>query len=164
VHTQTLVCLLVCGTIASACATRVPDPTNIPKGVPSFSWIMMSGDRDNPDRDWVCQSDIRSDCVIPASRPEAPVFSDTHFYFHGAKRETGYTGSIQLGFLQGSSGGHEFRPNVTVGKDESITNANVVGIVSSTPGTSAMTFDLVATSTETGETRQLRGQVRVVIK
>jgi hypothetical protein len=162
--TRTLACLLVSGTIVSACARRVPEPANTPQGTPTFSWIIMSGDRENPDRDWVCQSDIRSECVIPASRPEEPVFSDTHFYFRSAKRETGYTGSIRLGFLQGSPGGHEFKPNVTVAKDENIANANVIGIVTAMPGTSAMTFDLVAATTDTGETHQLRDEVPVVVE
>ena len=51
-----------------------------------MSWVIMHGDRNNPDVEFACQSTDPTDCVVPASRPDAVVFSDTHVYYHGASR------------------------------------------------------------------------------
>ena len=88
--------------LASTCGKRVPGPSGVAPGTPYVSWIIMSGDRDNPDQEFVCQSEPRTECVMPVSRPDAQVFSDVHFYYHGAGAETKYTGSIDVGFFQGS--------------------------------------------------------------
>ena len=150
---------------ASACATRVPEPTGVARGTPHISWVIMSGDRDNPDRDFVCQSDPRNDCVVPASRPESQVFSDVHVYYHGAGAETKYAGSMQIGFFRGAAeSSRNIQTNITVQKTESITNQNVTGIVTDTPGNYAVTFGLVATSTETGKSEPIRQQVPIVVK
>jgi hypothetical protein len=93
----------------------------------------MSGDRDNPDQEFVCQSDPRNDCVVPVSRPDAPIFSDVHIYCHGAGMDTRYTGSIQIGLFRGSPESHNIQTSVAVQK------------------TDAVTFDLVAIATGTGE-------------
>src|SRR5262245_11117758 len=90
----------------AACGKRVPEPSMLTPGTPHVTWVIMSGNRDNPDRDFVCQSNPPSECVIPASTPDNRVFSDTHFYYHGAGAETKYTGSIVMGFFEGGSSGH----------------------------------------------------------
>jgi hypothetical protein len=124
----------------------------------------MSGDRENPDRNFVCQSDPRNDCLIPASKPDARVFSDVHFYYHGAGSETRYSGAIQIGFFQGSPDAHVIKPDVTVKKIEEIANSSFTDIVSSTPGTYVLTFDLVATVVDAGKTHPIRMEVPVVVK
>src|SRR4051794_38209327 len=86
---------------SSSCAKRVPEPTGVP-GTPHVSWVLMYGDRDNPDGEFACQSDSRTQCALPASKPDAQVFSDIHFYFHGAGAETRYEGTINIGYLQGA--------------------------------------------------------------
>jgi hypothetical protein len=148
--------------LTSACATRVPKPAGIAPGTPYVSWIIMSGDRDNPDQEFVCQSDPRTECVIPASRPEAQVFSDVHIYYHGTGAETKYTGSIEIGFFQGGPESHRIQPNITVRKADSIANQSVVGIVTATPGTYAVTFAIVAAVT--GNSQPIREQVPVAVK
>ncbi len=148
----------------TACVKRVPEPVSLRQGAPHISWIIMSGDRDNPDRDFVCQSDPRNDCVVPVSRPDVQVFSDVHFYYHGAATETRYTGSIRIGFFQGTVESQEIRPNITVNENEEISNQSVTSIVTSQPGTYAMTFALIATSTQTGQTQNLLDEVAVTVK
>ena len=91
--------VLVTVSMFAGCATHVPEPAVSIPGTPHVSWIIMSGDRDNPDREFVCQSEPRTECVVPVSRPDARVFSDVHIYYHGAGAETKYTGSIQVGFF-----------------------------------------------------------------
>jgi hypothetical protein len=155
----------VAAVLSSACAKRVPEPPGLAPGTPHVSWIVMRGDRDNPDREFVCQSDRRNDCVVPASRPAAPVFSDVHIYYHGAGVETKYTGSIRIGFFQGSADEtHTVQVNSAVPKTGSIVNQSVTDDVTETPGTYAITFALVATLTDTGKTLPIREEVPVVVK
>ena len=161
---QSLIVLVITAVFAAACAKRVPEPAVIAPGTPHITWIIMSGDRDNPDREFVCQSNPRNDCVVPVSRPDAQVFSDVHFYYHGAGAETKYTGSINIGFFQGSSASHEIQANTTVKKTESIMNQSVTSIVTATPGTYAVSFALNASVTDTGKSQPIREQVSVVVK
>ena len=116
----------------------------------------MSGDGDNPDREFVCQSDPRNDCVVPVSSRDEQVFSEVHIYYHGAGGETKYTGSIDIGFFQGSTASRRLQANTTVEKAESIRNHSVTGIVTATPGSYAITFTLVATATDTGKSQPIR--------
>ena len=94
--------VIVAASMLSACARHVPEPAMAMPGTPHVSWIIMSGDRDNPDREFVCQSEPRTECVVPVSRTDAQVFSDVHIYYHGAGAETRYMGSIRIGFFNGS--------------------------------------------------------------
>jgi hypothetical protein len=162
---HSMIVATVVAVFSSACARRVPEPAGLAPGTPHVSWIIMRGDRDNPDREFVCQSDRRNDCILPVSRPDAPVFSDVHLYYHGARVETKYTGSIQIGFFQGSADEtHSVQVNTTVPKTQSIVNQSITDDVTSTPGTYAITFALDATLTGSGKTQPIREQVPVVVK
>jgi hypothetical protein len=149
---------------SSACANRVPEPSGIAPGTPHISWVLMYGDRDTADREFACQSDPRTECVLPASNPDAQVFSDIHFYFHGAGSETRYEGTIDKGYLQGAPDSHTSQTSITVQKNESITNSSTTGIVTSTPGTYAVSISLTATVKETGATRSIRESIQVIVK
>jgi hypothetical protein len=162
-HSLPMVLVVVSVCVAS-CAMGAPKPAGLAPGTPYVSWIIMSGDGDNPDQEFVCQSNPRNDCVVPASRPDARVFSDVHFYYHGTGAETKYTGSIDIGFFQGSPAAHTTQTNVTVPKNESIMNQSVTGIVTSTPGTHTVTFALVGTVTGSAANQPFREQVQVVVK
>ena len=81
----------------SACRSRRTSPP----GTPHITWVLMYGDRNNADDEFACQSEPKTECVIPASRPDAQSFADVHFYFHGAGDETKYEGTTSIGFLQG---------------------------------------------------------------
>jgi hypothetical protein len=120
----------------------------------------MVGDRDNPNREFVCQSDPRTDCVMPASRPGVQVFTDIHFYFHSATMDTTYTGTIQIGFFEGQKP-HELKPKVIVKGGERATNASVSGIVSSKPGSYPMTIAVMAAS---GTSQEIRDRVPVTLQ
>jgi hypothetical protein len=123
---------------------------------------IMAGDRDTPDREFVCQSDPRNDCVVDASRPDDQRFSNVHFYYRGARAETKYTGSIEIGFFEGATESRVVRPNITVKKTEQIGNQSVIGLLSSKPGTFALRFNLTAT-TDAGKTHTVRTEVPVVV-
>ena len=158
----TIVILVVA--LTSTCSKRVPEPVGVPLGTPHVSWVLMFGDRDNADREFACQSDPRTECVLPASKPDAQVFADIHFYFHGAGAETRYEGTINIGYLQGAPDSHTSRTSITVQKKGSITNSSTTGIVTSTPGTYTVTISLTATVKDTGNTQAISESIPVVVK
>lgn len=162
---RTLSAIVVTAAVLTAtCAKRLPEPSGVAPGAPHISWIIMSGDRDNPDQEFVCQSAPRTDCVIPVSRPDAQVFSDVHFYYHGAGAETKYTGSIDVGFFQGSAASRQIRANTTVQKTEKIMNHSVTGIVTATPGSYPVRFALVATVAGSATGQPIQADVPVIVK
>ena len=144
----------------TTCTNRVPEPVGVAPGTPHISWVLMSGDANNPDADYVCQSDPKDNCVISASRPDRRVFSDLHIYYHGAGVETRYTGSIRVGYFDNP---HTLEPKILVRKSERITNQSVTGIVVTTPGAYAVTFDLMA-STANGQDQPIRQMLDVTVK
>jgi len=147
--------------IAPGCARRVPERAGGPKDSPHVGWVIMSGDADNSDRDFVCQSNPRSECVVPVDRPDARVLSHVHLYYHSASAETKYTGSVRIGFFDGA---HELKPNMTVKPGDSPGNHSVSSFVSSKPGTYLMTIAVVATSVPSGAAQEIREQVPVTVR
>jgi hypothetical protein len=150
--------------VGSACAKRVPEPTGVPRGTPHISWVLMYGDRDTADREFSCQSAPRNDCVLPVSTPDALVYSDMHFYYHGVGGETNYEGTKNLSYLQGSPDSHTSRVNVTAAKNESIANESVIGIVTSTPGTYIVTVSVTATVAATKKKVPIHESFQVIVK
>jgi hypothetical protein len=147
--------------IAPACARRIPEPVGGAKDSPHVGWVIMSGDSDNSDRDFVCQSNPRSECVIPVDRPDARVLSHVHLYYHPAAAETKYTGSVRIGFFAEP---HEIKPNLTVKPGDSPGNQSVSNFVSNKPGRYTMTIAVVATSVPSGATQQIQEQVPVTVR
>ena len=159
-----LFCLLISYlSLASSCM-RVPGTGGVARGTPHISWVIMSGDRDNPDRDWVCQSDMRDDCVVPATRPGDEVFSDVHVYYHGASQETRYTGSFHVGYFQSSADSNFVKANITVKTNGAIANQSVTGLVTSSPGSYEISFDLLAATTDTTLDRPIQHRLPVAVK
>lgn len=145
---------------------HVPEPATH-GGAAHVSWIIMSGDRDNPDQDFVCQSDPRSDCMITTTRVGAPVFAAVHIYYHPAPAEISYKGSVAVGFFEGAAS----EPQSHVASVGAIVKANgtpyhqsVTDIVTNNPGRYAMTVAVVATRTVGRSEEQIRDEVRVVVR
>ena len=119
----------------AACAKRAPEPAGVPSGLPHVSWIIMHGDRDNPDSEFACQSTGPRECVLPASRPGARVFSEVHFYFHGAGAETTYLGTFSADFLNDGDAAHaESAIKASVRGTEDLANHSIIGVVTQTAG------------------------------
>jgi hypothetical protein len=147
--------------IAPGCARRIPERAGGHEDSPHVGWVIMSGDSDNSDRDFVCQSNPRGECVVPVDRPEARVLSHVHLYYHSASAETKYTGSVWIGFFDGA---HEIKPNITVKPGDSPGNQSVSSFVSSKPGSYIMTIAVVATSVPSGVAQEIREQVSVTVR
>ena len=154
-------CAFLLIVLATGCARPIPEPVGGRPGVPRVGWVIMSGDQDNPDRDFVCQSSPRSECVVPVDRPGARVLSHLHVYYHPASTETKYTGSIRIGFFDQP---HEINPSITVKPGESPGNQSVSDFVSTKPGTYPVSIAVVATPTQAGQAQNIRDQVNVIVK
>jgi hypothetical protein len=156
--------LMLVALIGSTCARRVPEPAGVAPGTPHISWVLMYGDGDNADREFACQSEPRSECVLPASKRDEQAYSDIHFYYHGAGNETKYEGTKTLSYLQGKPESLLWRIDIAVKKNESIANESVTGIVSSTPGTYTVTVSLTATVSDIAKVLPIRESFQVVVK
>jgi hypothetical protein len=162
-HAQMLIVTAAVAVLTAACAPRIPRPANTAPGTPNVTWVLMFGDSDNPDQEFACQSDRKTDCVLPASRPDAQVFSDLHFYYHGTGGQTRYEGTRNIGHLQ-VTGSYTSRTDITVAKGQSIANQSITGIVTSMPGTYAVTLSLTATLTATGTMVPVRETIPITVK
>jgi len=136
----------------------VPESMTATAGIPRIGWVIMAGDRDNPDDQFVCQSQPRNDCVLPPSRPDHQTYTDVHFYFHPAAADTKYTGTIQVGFVQGAA---PLTPNVTVKAGDAPTQSSIFGPIVSNPGRHVMVISLVA---EGAQRREIREQVQIQLQ
>jgi hypothetical protein len=147
--------------LLGACGGRVPPrPAGAPDAA-AVGWVIMAGDRENPDQQYVCQSSPRDECVIPVSRPDRAVHAHVHLYFHPAAVDARYTGAIQIGFFNRPA---EIKPDVAVEGRGSVGNHSVTGIVTDAPGQYAITIDVTATPAASGSTQQIREQVPVLVK
>ena len=151
---------IACSLCLTACARPIPKPAAGAAGVPRVGWVIMTGDRDNPDREFVCYSESPGACVIPASRPNEPVFADVHLYYHPAATDTKYGGTVRIDFFNSPL---DLRPNLTVKPGAQPGNQSVAGIVSAKPGTHALSLRVDATAMP-GGTQQMREDVKVVVR
>jgi hypothetical protein len=147
--------------VATACAKRIPEPVGARGQSPQVGWVIMSGDADNPDRDFVCQSNPRDDCVMPVDRPGGRLLSHLHVYYHAASTETKFTGTIQVGFFEES---YEIKPSITVKPGESPGNQSVSGLVTMKPGRYTMSIAVVAAPAQADQTQNIRDQVSVIVR
>jgi hypothetical protein len=156
-----LIVVAIAAMLVAACAGRAPVRAGLAPGTPHIGWVIMHGDRDNPDQQFVCQSDPRNDCVMPVSRADAQVFSNLYVYYHRAGAETKYAGKMLIGFFRGGGEpAHDI--NITVPRNESITNQSISGIVTDTPGEYALTFELAATSN--GNSQPISEKIAVAVR
>jgi len=129
---RTTLALLVTTCLGCA-AHNAPEPLG-DRSAPRVGWVIMQGSSDNPDEEFVCQSNPQTPCEVRASTADRKVFSDVHLYFHPIGVETRYEGTRQIEFIG------EARPapvNVTIDAN-SVGNSSVVGIVTDKPGAYAL--------------------------
>jgi hypothetical protein len=137
---------------------------DVAPGTPKVSWVLMSGDKGNPDREFVCQSDPPGECVMPASQPDEEVFSDAHFYYHGTGADTTYEGSILLNPLESSGAPYRMQVMATVRKDQRIINQSVAARVTPRPGMYDVVVDVTAKRRDWNAPRAIQFQFPVRVQ
>lgn len=155
--------LLACsfGLTAFGCADHsIPKPLGDP-ALPHVGWVIMHGHKDNPDAEFGCQSNPRSECSVHASTPEKQSLSEVHLYFHSTGSETKYSGFVRIGFFSDAATASGLNPLITV-KPGDVGNQSVVGIVTDKPGTYTFSVDITAVMNNGGE-RHVREDVPVVV-
>lgn len=151
--------------MAGACANRhVPDPPSVVSGEPHTSWWLGAGTAQNPEQQRICQSSPRTSCVISVTGQQRQVFATLHLSYHPAATDTTYAGFIRIGFFEGSPESHDLKVNATVKARDSQANQSITDIVSSRPGTYPVDLSIVATSTPSGKTQNIRDEFNVMIK
>ncbi|MEQ1912293.1 MAG: hypothetical protein ABMA15_25960, partial [Vicinamibacterales bacterium] len=98
------------------------------------------------------------------SKPDSRVFSDVHFYYHGAGRQTKFTGTVSVGFMGESTRASIFPVNARAEGAESIAYQSINGIVSSQPGRYKVTIDVVGTVDEEAKGQPVREEIEVVVQ
>lgn len=158
---STVVVVLAVGA-AGACAQHMgPRPTGS-RNTPRITWVIMHGDRDNPDQAFACQSDPRPDCTIPASRVERLTYSDVHLYFHPTTTSTKYAGVVRVGFFRGSEQAQALKPSLNV-KPGDVGSVSVVGIVTDRPGPHTLTIDVTGL-TASGAEERLQETIPIAVR
>jgi len=147
--------------VTVGCAGHTAPKAPGPPGTAKVGWVIMSGDRENPDREFVCQSEPRNECVMPASRPGDQVFSEVHVYYHPATMLTKYTGTVRIAFFEGTP--YASQQNITVDPSGPVGNSSTVGIVTAKPRTYAVNIAVTATPAN-GRAVQLRDEIPVTVK
>lgn len=150
-------CLVVCG----CAAKRVPEPA-IHDGNPHISWSISVGKYRNPERTMVCESDPPRACNVSARKENEEKFADVHLYYHPATAETTYTGTIQIGFFEGSTDTLRHDVDVTVKPGDAPKSVSVLDRLTTKPGVFMLTIDLAAT-VPGGPAETIRRDVQVVV-
>jgi len=147
----------------AACAERIPEPVVVPT-VPHVSWLVAVQTASGQERT-VCQSDPRSECVLPASTADDRTVATVHLYLHPVKSgETKYKGSMRVGFMNGAAAEpHDSKVDSTARPGDTPTNVSVTGIVTTKPGAYTITISLVATLAS-GSPLELRDTIPVTVK
>jgi hypothetical protein len=148
----------------AGCGPQRPQPVVSATGAPQVGWVVMSGGAENPNHDFVCQSNPRSECVLPASRADEKTYAAVYFYYHSAAVDTRYTGTIQIGFFEGASASHQLRPDFTVKAKDSPASHSVDGIVSSKPGRYEIAIDVTATAAGSAAKQNVQERVQVIVR
>src|SRR5262249_22899819 len=102
--------------------------------MPRLGWVIMHGSADNPDEEYVCQSNPRDVCALPASTSERKVFSEVHLYFHPIGSPTRYEGTVQIEFF----GDGRPSPLALAVGTKNVGNDSIVGVVTNKPGEYAL--------------------------
>ena len=147
---------------AAACAGRGAPQTVGDPSQPNVGWVIMHGRDYNPDEEFGCQSNPRSECAVNASSPAEKTLSEVHVYFHPAKTDTTYTGTVKVGFFSDSGTSSGMKVDAKV-KPGDVGSHSVIGLVTDKPGRYTMKIDITATA-QSGIERQIREDVSVDVQ
>ena len=146
-----------CGCGAHSAPSIVGDPQS-----PNVGWVIMHGHTGNPNEEFGCQSNPRSDCVVHASRSGSQTLSEVHLYFHPTQVDTTYSGVVRIGFFSAGEAGPGLQIQTTV-KPGDMGNYSVVGIVTDKPGQYMLTVDIRAAMSD-GAEQQIKEQIPVTVR
>jgi hypothetical protein len=160
--TRLLVLLNTIALLTLGCAERRAPRTAGDPSLPRLGWVIMHGDRDNPDQEFGCQSNPRSACVIRASASGHQALSEVHLYYHAGRTRATYAGTVTIGFFANATTSAPMKTNATVNPGD-VGNQSVVGVVTDMPGLYTMRIDVTAVN-EAGVEQRLREDVPIEVQ
>jgi hypothetical protein len=153
---------LLTSLISTACAAHRIPAVEGDANEPRVGWVIMHGHQDNPDEEFGCQSNPRSDCAVDVSGSSGQTFAEVHLYFHPTQTETNYSGSLRVGFFRDTSASPSKLAPVTV-KPGNVANYSVIGLVTDRPGRYTLTLDITGVS-QSGVTQHIQEEVTVDVQ
>lgn len=146
---------------SAGCLRRVPEPTTT-HDTPHISWVLRAGAEFAQQR-VVCQSDPKSECVIPTSSQAATEFAGMSLYLHPTKVPTAYRGSLEVTSFETATGVYGTPVDRTVEPGAPPVGITVSGLVRQKPGQYVAAIALIAYPS--GQTaREIREAVNVSVK
>lgn len=145
--------------LAGGCAANQPPKSTEAPGIPKVGWVIMQGSADNPDEEFVCQSEPRTQCEMTASRNGRQIFSEVHLYFHPVATQARYEGTAGVEFL---GTGKAMQVNVPVKAGGDVGNHSIVGIVTDKPGEYALDLAMAVSSPD-GQSA-IKDRIPVLVK
>ena len=155
-----LVTLYAACLLAGCAEHRAPRPVG-DTDLPRVGWVIMHGNRDNPDEEFGCQSTPRSSCAVRASAADNRVYSEVHLYFHPTNVDTTYTGVARVGFFRNAEDSPDMKIAATVQPGD-VGNHSVVGIVTDKPGRYTLSLDITAVK-KGGREEHFREEIPVIL-
>lgn len=156
-----LTILISCIAALFGCVRRIPEPA-AQQTTPRISWVIRAGAEFAQQR-VVCQSDPKSECVIPASSQTPKEFAGMSLYLHPTKAPTAYRGSLEVTFFETGTGVYGTPVDRTVEPGDQPVGITVSGVLKQMPGQYVAAIALIAyPSRQTG--REIREAVNVIVK
>lgn len=159
---RNLLTLVLGGIVLGACGMRVPEPSPHPGDVPHISWEIEVGPSGGS-QTVICQSEERTPCVVQASTDRQRSFATVHIYYHSARTDTKYEGTIQVGFFGGPAESHELKPSITVKANSRPVSQAVTDFVTTTPGHYTIHIAVQAARAQ-GRTETIRNDIDVEVR
>jgi hypothetical protein len=148
--------------VAVACARGIPELTR--SATPTISWIINARSAGGSEY-VVCRSGTRAPCEVPASTSSAKQLATVHLYLHPSGRDTVYSGTMQVNFMNGHAPDiHEGTIQSTVRPGDAPLDVSVSGPVTPIPGVYSTKISLLATAAPEGVSHPIREVIRVAVK
>jgi hypothetical protein len=140
-----LTIMFLAGLLTAGCAGHGEIHVAPDESKPHVTWEIRSGPKEG-DEDFVCGSaHAEKPCVLNASTDGRRTLAAVYLLAHAAAQPTNYLGFIRASFFEGESERKLGEFNVTVEPGTRPVGATVVGLVTSKPGSYALTISIDAT-------------------
>jgi len=145
----------------ASCVRRIPEPAATPD-IPRISWVLRAGPEFGREP-IVCQSDPRTECVVPPTSDTRKSFATLTVYMHSVGTSTAYRGSIEVTFFATASGVYGTPVDLNIQARQPPVATTLSGLITQTPGPYVIAIALIAYPS--GEVaREIREAVPVIVK
>jgi hypothetical protein len=146
------------------CAGHGPAHVAPDESRPHITWEIRAGG-DEGDAELICgSSQPGKPCVLQASTEKTPSLATVRLFVHAAAQPTSYLGFMRAPFFGTDAGRKLGEVNTTVKPGSRPVSTNVIGRVTSQPGTYTLTISVDATQPGAPNPVHFSEEVPVVVK